>query len=346
MKKLFNILLAVVLTIACAFSLTACSTDDSGSTGRTGLVISKDKQGNYVIRDFVYVDGCLDEEGTLVIDDFLTAKGIGYDDTVKISTGAFDGDDKIYKLIVSDKIDEIEQGAFRNMKSLEFLQIPFVGKNAKADAVYNQTDWAEGKATDKERTFSHFFGETAYEEGRKMNNGFGDVYVPYSLRKVKVDATEKVDYTVYDGTNLLKEGYAIARHAFKGANFLQEITLSGVNLKEIGEEAFSGCSALKKLIIPDTIKTIYASAFSGCLQLTDVIFEGINVVLKENVFSGCTSMNKIYRQQDNTIKTTVDLSCFLAVGNNAFDFGREVKYTVINQGTFNLKTIFGDTETN
>ena len=346
MKKLFNILLAVIMTIACAFSLTACSTDDSGSTGRTGLVISKDNQGNYVIRDFVYVEGCLDEEGALVIDDFLTARGIDYEDTVKLSTGTFDGDDKIKKLIVSDKVDEIEQGAFRNMKSLELLQIPFVGKNAKADAVYNQTDWTEGKAKDKARTFSHFFGETEYQEGRKMNNDFGDVYVPYSLREVVVDATTNIDYTVKDGTNLLKEGYAIGQQAFKGANFLQKITLTGANLKEIGKEAFSGCSALKKLIIPNTIETIYASAFSGCLQLTDVIFEGTDVVLKENVFSGCTAMNKIYRQQDDTIKTTVDLSCFLTIGKNAFNFGREIKYTVINQGTFNLQTIFGDTQTN
>ncbi len=331
MKKLFNILLAIVLTMVCAFSLTACDLDGSGSNNKTGLIISKDTKGNFIIRDYVYKDGILDN-GTLDIGAILTERGIT---SAKISTGAFDGDDTIKTLIVSDKVVEIEQGAFKNMKSLETLEIPFVGKNAKTDAKFDQTDILEGKSIDKERTFSHFFGSDEYEKGRKMNNGYGDVYVPYSLKSVIVNATANVDYSISG----IKEGYAIGYEAFKGAGFLQSISLTGANLKEIGKEAFSGCSELKSITLPSSIKTIYDNAFSDCTKLAEVNFEGTGVELKKNVFSGCTAMNKI----DSQINLTIDLSCFSAIGENAFDFGRQVEFNVRNIGSFDLDNIFGTT---
>ena len=333
MKKLFNILLAVIITTVCAFSLSACAIDDGGNNGKTGLITSKDKNGNYVVRDFVYVDGCLDN-GTLNIGDILEEKGIT---SAKISTGAFDGDDKIKTLIVSDKIVEIEQGAFRNMKSLETLVIPFVGKNAKADPKFGHTMETEGKSINKERTFSHFFGTTEYDKGIKMNNGYGDVYLPYTLKNVVIDATENVKYNV-EGR---KEGYAIGYEAFKNAKALQNITLKGVNLKEIGKEAFSGCTNLKSITLPNTITTIYDSAFSGCVQLTEVkIEEGASIVLKDNVFSGCTAMNKFASQ----IELTVDLDYFSNIGTGSLDFGRKVIYKVVNRGAFDTNSIFGSTE--
>ncbi len=331
MKKLFNILLAVMLIIVCAFSLTACAVDDDGTTNKTGLIISKNSKGEFVVRDFVYVDNYLDN-GTLDIGAILEEKGIS---SAKISAGAFDGDDKIKTLIVSDKIVEIEQGAFRNMKSLETLEIPFVGKNAKADAKYDQTLETEGKAINKARTFSHFFGTTEYEKGRKMNNGFGDVYVPYTLKNVIVNATSNVDYTVAGK----KEGYAIGYEAFKDARILQTITLKGDNLKEIGKDAFSGCTELKSVTLPSTIVTVYDNAFSGCTKLTDVTVLGTNVTLKNNVFSGCTAMNKI----NSGVNLTIDLANFVNIGDGAFDFGRQVEFNVRNSGTFNLDSIFGTT---
>ena len=322
----------MMLTLVCVFSLTACATEDGGNGGKTGLIISKNKNGTFVVRDFVYAEGVL-TDGTLDIGAVLEARGIA---SAKISAGAFDGDDKIKTLIVSDKIVEIEQGAFRNMKSLETLEVPFVGKNAKADAKYDQTLETEGKATNKARTFSHFFGTTEYDKGRKMNNGYGDVYVPYTLRNVVVNATANVDYTVVGQ----KEGYAIGYNAFKDAKVLQSVTLKGANLTEIGQNAFSGCVALKSITLPASVKTVYEGAFSGCTQLTDVNVEGTNVVLQKNAFSGCTAMKKVNSQQD----LTVDLSKFSSIGENALDFARQVEYSVLGATAFDLDNIFGTTK--
>ena len=324
----------MMLTLVCVFSLTACATEDGGNGGKTGLIISKNKNGTFVVRDFVYAEGVL-TDGTLDIGAVLEARGIA---SAKISAGAFDGDDKIKTLIVSDKVVEIEQGAFRNMKSLVTLEVPFVGKNAKTDAIEDQTLESVGKAVNKARTFSHFFGTAEYAEGRVMNNGYGDVYVPYTLRNVIVKATANVKYEALD-----KVGYAIGYSAFKNATVLESIKLEGENLKEIGVEAFSGCTGLKKITLPSSVKTVYESAFNGCVKLTDVMVEATNVVLQKSVFNGCTSMKKVNSQVD----LTVNLACFATIGDNAFDFGREVEFSIRNRDELNdtaLAKIFGDTK--
>ena len=111
-------------------------------------------------------------------------------------------------------------------------------------------------------------------------------------------------------------------------------------LKEIGEEAFSGCVGLKKITIPETVKTIYKDAFNGCTSLTEVTIEGQDVVLKDGVFSGCTAMDKI----NSTTAKTIDLAKFSAIGANAFDFGRKVEFTVLNKGAIVLEDVFGETD--
>ena len=42
----------------------------------------------------------------------------------------------------------------------------------------------------------------------------------------------------------------------------------------VGANAFKGCTALKKLIIPETLRVIYENAFAGCTNLTEIIYAG------------------------------------------------------------------------
>ena len=42
----------------------------------------------------------------------------------------------------------------------------------------------------------------------------------------------------------------------------------------IGSKAFSGCSALTSITIPDSVTSIGSSVFSYCGILTDIIFKG------------------------------------------------------------------------
>ena len=310
MKKVFNIILAMMLVVLCAFSLTACKVDTTGDEKEKGLLIKK-INSIYTIYDFVD-DGTL-VNGTLDIGAILAEKGF---DDVTIKKGAFDGVDTITKLIVSDRVTKIEEGAFRKMSNLCSLELPFVGKNAIADARFDQTTGQVDKSIGKEMTIAHLFGTDSYEGGAAISSASGTVYLPATLTAITVNATDKVFYNSGD-----KEGYAIPENAFRGATNLTSIVLKGVNLKEIGENAFNGCTHLTSIQIPTTVKTIYKDAFKGCTGLSKV---------------------------NSTSSLTVDFSTFHAeIEAGAFDFGKaDVKYNVFNAGTYasQLEAIFGETE--
>ncbi len=342
MKRFLNIALAVMLCVLCAFSLTACNNDDE-STSKKGLLIKK-MNGIYTIYD--YVDDNTLVNGELDIGAILSEKGY---DNVTIKRGTFDDVTNIKTLKVSDRVTKIEEGAFRNMKGLENLEIPFVGKTAKADAYENQTGGAVDKAVNRERTFAHFFGTEVYDGATAMTDIDGQtVYLPTTLKTVTINVTEKVFYEVND-VDVKGKFYAIPYKAFMGATNLTNINLITTNvvndelgLQEIGEEAFSGCAMLKEIVIPATVSTIYKNAFENCTNLTKVIVEGSNVKLKENVFKGCVKMNKFNSDAD----LTANLISFASIGKGALDFGREsVKYTVLNGSSFDLTNIFGQTLT-
>ncbi len=311
MKKVFNILLAIMMIAVCAFSLTACQGTGDTNVKEKGLLIKKIDEV-YTIYDFVD-DGTFN--GTLDIGAILTEKGL---DNVTIRKGAFDGVDTITKLIVSDKVTEIEAGAFRKMKNLSDLELPFVGKNAMADARYAQTDDQVNKSKDSERTFGHLFGTESYDGGAEITTAYNKVYLPESLRTVTINATEKVSYAV-EGQK--EAGYAIPYGAFQGATNLTKVSLVGENLLEIGEDAFNGCTNLTSIIIPETVKYIH-----------------------KNAFANCTNMSKV----NSTEAMTVNFGNIKAeIKEGAFNFAKEgAKYNVVNAGTYEsaLKTIFSKTE--
>ena len=293
----------------CAFSFTGCKETGDGAEKEKGLLIKKVGE-TYTIYDFVAEDTF---DGTLDIGAILTEKGL---DNVTIKKGAFDGVDAITKLIVSDKVTEIEEGAFRNMKNLAELELPFVGKNAKADARFNQTADQVNKSVGKERTIAHLFGTESYTGSAQITTDYDTVYLPATLMTITINATEKVAYESGD-----KTGYAIPYEAFQGATNLTKVSLTGVNLVEIGEEAFSGCVNLTSIIIPESVKVIH-----------------------KNAFNGCTNMSRV-NSSDNMTVSFANIKAEIKDG--AFDFGKEnVKYNVVSAGTYNdaLATIFGQTE--
>ncbi len=77
--------------------------------------------------------------------------------------------------------------------------------------------------------------------------------------------------------------------AYQG--IMSEPDLSALNgeVTAIGAEAFSQCTGLRSVTLPDSITEIGAHAFSGCSKLTDISGKHVSVV-GESAFSGCTAL--------------------------------------------------------
>ncbi len=101
---------------------------------------------------------------------------------------------------------------------------------------------------------------------------YGDVYIGAYYEDLKVLGIE-------DG-------------AFKDCKYVENIYLLD-GIINIGEYAFEGCTSLKSIEIPSTVRKISASAFKGCINLETVkINDGLTEICEEAFFD-CHNLKEI-----------------------------------------------------
>lgn len=87
------------------------------------------------------------------------------------------------------------------------------------------------------------------------------------------------------------------------ANLIEvEMIKLPLKLIYIGQRAFEGCSSLKSLTIPPTVKEIHNEAFKDCEKLSTVNLPR-GVKLDSRVFSGCTGLEQIDISEAKVWKT-------------------------------------------
>ena len=85
--------------------------------------------------------------------------------------------------------------------------------------------------------------------------------------------------------------FEISNGAFSSCTQLTSITIpEGVN--HIGISAFLECTSLTNITIPNSVTSIGRYAFQNCSSLTDVVLPQLSEI-SENLFNGCTSLADI-----------------------------------------------------
>ncbi len=105
---------------------------------------------------------------------------------------------------------------------------------------------------------------------------------------------------------------AISDYTFYGCESLESVTLNKV--KTIGNGAFSGCYALKSVILPDTVTTINGSAFLNCSSLKSITIPEKCTSIGSNVFAGCRNLLFFSVHPDNK-KYEVQSGALIEKGN-------------------------------
>ena len=85
---------------------------------------------------------------------------------------------------------------------------------------------------------------------------------------------------------------SITNGAFSGCSGLTSVTIPE-SVTSIGAAAFSGCTGLTSVIIPNSVTTIGSSAFFDCSSLPSITIPNSVTSIDRYAFSGCTSLTSI-----------------------------------------------------
>ena len=85
---------------------------------------------------------------------------------------------------------------------------------------------------------------------------------------------------------------SIGNSAFSGCTGLTSVTIPD-SVTSIGSDAFRGCTGLTSITIPDSVTSIGNSAFSGCTGLTSITIPDSVTSIGNWAFSDCTGLTSV-----------------------------------------------------
>ena len=170
---------------------------------------------------------------------------------------------------IGNSVTSIGEEAFQFCYSLTSVTIPDSVTSIGYYAFYNCSSLASITIPDSvtyigNDVFSNCNSAlyTEYEYGKYVRSGDN----PYA---VLIEITNKNfgTYTMHEDTKLIAGG------AFSGCSRLTSITIPD-SVTSIGNSAFPGCSSLSSIIIPDSVTSISSYAFYNCDNLADIYYTG------------------------------------------------------------------------
>ena len=170
-----------------------------------------------------------------------------------------------------------------------------------------------------------------------LNTNKKTASVTFSSDKYSGDIVIPTVVTYLDNNNYSVTSIGWA--AFSGCTNLTSVNIPN-SVTSIGEYAFYDCTGLTSVTIPNSVTSIGSSAFSGCTGLTSVTIPNSVTSIGSSAFSGCTGLTSI--EIPNSV-TNIEKDAFS--GCTGLTFVTINSNAIVSKNYFsnsNLQNVFGN----
>ena len=229
------------------------------------------------------------------------------DGVTNIAARAFDGDAALEAFDFPAALASIGDGAFGGCAGIPALALPdgleSIGKRAfEGLALLARADIPASVVSIGAGAFAGCGAIRAVSmpgDAGTVNGAFPDAYDKITSATVVAGAGSDDGGVVAtsgsggdDETSRTSRGAVLSRQLFSGCAALTRVELPE-SLSEIGILAFSGCSALAEVGIPSAVTNIGTMAFMNCTSLSSVALPKDLASLRDFTFSGCSALTEI-----------------------------------------------------
>jgi hypothetical protein len=213
----------------------------------------------------------------------LTSVTIG-NSVTNIGSGGFWFCTSLTNVVIPDSVTSIGDGAFEYCSSLTSVTIGNSVTNIASDAFRSCRDltgvYFQGNApTCGSFAFRGDYAAVYYLAG---TTGWGPTFG--GLPAFLWDPVSQAAYTTTNGTII------ITGYTGPGGSVIIPGTINGLPVAGIGGSAFSGCTRLTSVTIPDSVTSIGDGAFEYCTNLSSVTIGNSVTNVGSDAFGFCTSL--------------------------------------------------------